>query len=57
MYPKPPYVDLHNGMGFQIVDGKKLLLGKDLMSGQLNHYRITRDFEWEILPGVPFRFK
>jgi hypothetical protein len=56
-YPRAEYVDMHHGMSTQKQGDKFLNVGTDLLSGSVNHYRITSDFKWQILDNIPFRYK
>jgi hypothetical protein len=55
-FPASDFVDMHHGLRRQGRDGEKLQVGRDIMSGNLSHYRVTRDSKWSILEDVPFRY-
>jgi hypothetical protein len=55
-YPVSQQVDLFHGLVTQENDGKRLTVGKDLVSGRVNHYRVDDQFQWRIMKDVPFRY-
>ena len=56
-YPEREQVDVHCTLYLQIHDGKKVYVGRDIMSGHINHYIIRPGGEWEICDNIPFEYK
>lgn len=56
-FPESEYVDMHHGLRKQGTRGENVQVGREIMSGKINHYRVTRDSEWSILEDIPFQYK
>jgi len=56
-YPEREQVDVHHGLVIQVRDGERITVGRDIMSGYINHYIIRPDGEWEICDNIPFEYK
>jgi len=56
-YPEREQVDIYSGLYLQIHDGELVTVGRDIMSGYINHYIIRPDGEWEICDNIPFEYK
>jgi len=56
-YPEREQVDIYHGLHVHIRDGQRLSVGRDIMSGHINHYIIRPDGEWEIGDPIPFVWK
>jgi hypothetical protein len=55
-FPIPDSVHVITGLAKQKINGQTVVLGRDIQSGSVSHYRVNKDFSWEILPPVPFKF-
>ncbi|UCC59326.1 MAG: hypothetical protein JSV02_06080, partial [Dehalococcoidia bacterium] len=56
-YPAREQVDIHQGLAFQDHDGEHITVGRDIMSGYINHYIIRPDGNWEVCDNIPFQYK
>jgi len=56
-YPKREQVDIHHGLVIRVRDGKRITVGRDIMSGYINHYIIRPGGKWEICDNIPFQYK
>jgi hypothetical protein len=56
-FPVADSVDVLHGLSWQkqTKDGKKLLVGRDLKSGVVSHYRISGG-TWKIVEPIPFQY-
>ena len=55
-YPGREQVSVHHGLLSQIHDGERVWVGRDIMSGHINHYIIRPGGEWEIGDNIPFEY-
>jgi len=56
-YPERKQVDIHHGLVIQVRDGERITVGRDIMSGYINHYIIRPGGQWEICDNIPFEYK
>ena len=56
-YPEREQVDIHHGLVFQDGDNERVTVGRDIMSGYINHYIIRPDGNWEVCDNIPFQYK
>ncbi len=56
-YPEREQVDIHHGLVYQVRDGESITVGRDIMSGYINHYIIRPNGEWEICDNISFEYK
>jgi len=55
-YPEREQVDIHVGITWQKHNNDMRLVGRDIMSGYINHYIIRPGGEWEICDNIPFEY-
>jgi hypothetical protein len=55
-YPERKEVSIQHGLGFQDRDGERIQVGRDIMSGYINHYIIRPGDDWEICDNLPFEY-
>lgn len=56
-YPQREQVDIHHGLIVQRLDGEKVVVGRDITSGYINHYIIRPGGKWEIGDNIPFKYE
>jgi len=56
-YPERKQVDVYVGIHWQKYNDTWLTVGRDIMSGYINHYIIRPGGEWEICDDIPFKYE
>ena len=56
-YPHADKVTIMNGLVKQRIDGGEGLLLSDIQEGFITRYSVDKDFRWQILGPIPFRYQ
>ncbi len=56
-YPEREEVHIHMGLLYQVRDGERVMVGRDILEGHINHYIIRPGGEWEIADNIPFIYE